>query len=71
MSYKFHGLTMPIQQRISAELLDRNRPRQPLWSRSLFCAENSENCRRYSRPTARSKQAEMPYRVPIKFGYVL
>jgi hypothetical protein len=71
MSHKFHGLTTLIQQRVSAEPLDRNRPRQPLWSWSLFCAENSENCRRYPGPAAGSKQTEMPYRVPITFGDVL
>ena len=71
MSHKLHGLTALIQHRVSAEPLDRNRPRQPLWSWALFCAENSENCRCYPGPTAWSKQSEMPYRVPITFGDVL
>jgi hypothetical protein len=68
MSHKLHGLTALIQQRVSAEPLDRNRPRQPLSSWSLFCTENSENGRCYPGPTAWSQQSEMPYRVAITFG---
>jgi hypothetical protein len=29
MSHKFHGLLVTVQQWVSAELLDRNCPRQP------------------------------------------
>jgi hypothetical protein len=71
MSHKFHGLLVTVQQWVSAELLDRNCPRQPLWPWSLFLAQNGENCRRYAGPTARSKQSEMSCRVPIKLGNVL
>jgi hypothetical protein len=66
MSHELHGLTISVKLRVSAELLpDRNRPRQPPWSRSLFLAKNGENCRRYARPTARPEQAEVSHRVPI------
>jgi len=43
MSDKLHGLTVFVQPRVTTELrLDRNRPRQALWSWSLFGAEICE-----------------------------
>jgi len=43
MSDKLHGLTVFVQPRVTTELrLDRNRPRQALWSFSLFGAEICE-----------------------------
>jgi len=70
MPRKLHELTILVQQRVSSEFLDRNCPGKPLWPWSLFLAQNSEDSRSDSRPPARSKQSEMPYRVPIEFGDV-
>lgn len=71
MSRKLHELTILVQQRVSPEFLDRNCPGKPLWPWSPFLAEDSEDYRCDSRPPARSKQSEMPYRVSIEFGDVL
>src|ERR1700731_4572360 len=72
MSDEFHWLPLAVDERVwAAQLLDGNHPRKALGSWSLLCAKDGENCGGNHRPSARTKQSEVPHCMTIALWEVL